>query len=370
MTVILMTAVPLLALTSSAADDISGHTGVLATEVLVERCLPAVVQVRSQAAEGTKSGSGFVVKSSGVVVTNLHVVRGATQVAIKLATNEVFDEVRVIGFDEKRDLVLLKFAGFNLPTIPLGDSDQVKQGERLVAIGHPSGLENTVSEGICSNVRVLESGIRVIQTDAAASPGNSGGPLLNKQGQAIGVVSFGVSEKSLIFAYPINYVQGLLELDSQMTLSELSSRLAGKTDLFASGSGIEGRWKSLKSGTIKTLRMDGDFIYGDGSAADGSPYTYELKKQPDGTYSGFGRYPGNCSYFNPWKGFYGTRVEKSCVFESQVTFTKIDPSRIEGRFESREVPPEVGKKAFRDWCDSCGNSVTPVWVDFTWIKVE
>lgn len=367
---VLVTALLLVHPTPAAATEPAGE--LLKTETLVERALPAIVQVRAQVAEGTRSGTGFIVKPSGVVVTNLHIVRDATAVGLKLASNEVFDDVRVIGVDEKRDLVLLKFAGFNLPTIPLGNSDEVKQGESLVAIGHPSGLENTVTEGICSSVRVLDSGIKVIQTDAAASPGNSGGPLLNKRGQVVGVVSFGASERSLIFAYPINYVQGLLELESQMTLAEMSARLAGKTDLFAYGpeGGLGGRWKSLKTGTLKTLRVDGEFIYGDGSAPDGSSYTYELKKQSDGTYAGYGRHPGNCWYFNPWKGFDGTRVEKSCVFEERVVFMKADPSRIEGKFEFREVPPEVGKKAFREWCDSCGKSVTPIWQEFVWIRSE
>ena len=343
----------------------------LPTEIVVERTLPAVVQVRAQTRDGTRSGSGFIVKSSGVVVTNLHVVRDASTVAIKLASNEVFDEVRVVGFDEKRDLVLLKFAGFNLPTIPLGNSDEVKPGEGVVAIGHPSGFENTVTQGIVSSIRVLNPGVKVIQTGVAASPGNSGGPLLNKRGQVVGVVSFRASEKSLVFAYAINYVQGLLTLESQMTLAELSSSLAGKIDLFGSTSegGLGGRWKSLQTGTLKALRVKGEFIYGDQSNPDGSSHTYELKKQANGTYAGHGRQLGSCWYVNrefvPWQGFVGTRVEKSGVFEVEIVFTKVGPSRIEGKVSVRPTPPEVGKKAFREWCDSGGKSVTPVWQEFT-----
>jgi serine protease Do len=359
-----------------ATEPAEAQIETLPTEIMVERTLPAVVQVRVQTRDGMGFGSGFIVKSSGVVVTNLHVVRDASAVAIKLASNEVFDEVRVVGFDEKRDLVLLKFAGFNLPTIPLGNSDEVKPGEGVVAIGHPSGFENTVTQGIVSSIRVLNSGVKVIQTDVAASPGNSGGPLLNKRGQVVGVVSFwrGALEKRLIFAYPINYVQGLLALESQMTLAELSSRLAGKPDLFASTSegGLGGRWKSLRTGTLKTLRVEGEFIYGDQSNPDGSSLTYELRKQADGTYAGHVRQFSSCWYVNrkfvPWQGFVGTRVEKSFVLEHHIAFTKVGPSRIEGKLGVPEMSPEAG--ALREWCESGGKSVTPVWREFTWVRAE
>jgi hypothetical protein len=369
MSVIPLVASVAIAPASSEVDDPSS----LPTEVLVERALPAIVQIRAKAVDGTNSGSGFIVDSSGVVVTNLHVIRDATSVGIKLMNGETFQDIRIVGVDEQRDLVLLKFAGFDLPPLDLGNSEDVKAGERVIAIGHPSGLENTVTEGIVSSIRVLDSGVKVIQTDAAASPGNSGGPLLNKQGKVIGVVTFGVSEKSLIFAYPINYVRGILALQTQMTLTELAARLAaGGAALFGADSktGVDGRWLSLKSGTTKTLRTEGDFIYGESTGPDGSTYTYELKKQADATYSGWARHPGSCWYFNPWKGFYGTRVEKFCIFEYEIVFTKVEATRIEGKIANRETPPEVGKKAFREWCDTCGKSVAPTWDEFSWVRAQ
>jgi len=344
----------------------------ITTESLVQKIVPTTVQVRAQAADGIKAATGIIVDPSGVVVTNLHVVRAATAAAIKLSSGEEYDDIKVVGFDEKRDLVLLKFAGFNLPVAVLGNSDDVKVGQAVIAVGHPAGLENTVTKGIVSAIRVTELGVKVIQTDAAASPGNSGGPLVNELGETIGVVSFGASEKSLIFAYPVNYVRGLLTHQSALTLPELAGKLAAKPDLFAMGStsGITGKWKSLQSATIKSLREEGDFVYGETSLPNGWTVTYELKKQPDATYSGQARSSGGCTYFNPWKGLSGRRIQKSCMFEDAVLFTAVSPSRIEGKIEVREAPGDTGSRAFREWCDSCGKSAEPRWQGFVWIRAE
>jgi hypothetical protein len=137
---------------------------------------------------------------------------------------------------------------------------------------------------------------------------------------------------------------------------------------------IGGRWRSLQTGTLKTLRVEGEFIYGGQSNPDGSSHTYELKKQANGTYAGHVRHAHSCWYVNrefvPFQGFVGTRVEKSGVFEQEIVFTKVGPSRIEGRMGLRQMPSEVGKKAFREWCDSGGKSVAPVWQEFAWVRAE
>lgn len=344
----------------------------LPTEAMVKKVIPTIVQVRATTTEGISSAAGVLVDSSGVVATNLHAIRGATTAAIKLASGEEFDDVKVVGFDDKRDLVLLKCAGFGLPTASLGNSDEVEVGQTVIAIGHPAGLEDTVTKGIVSAIRILESGVKVIQTDAAASPGNSGGPLVNERGDVIGIVSFGSTEKSLIFAYPINYVRGLLAHQTAVSLAELSGKLASQKDLFSGSAtvGLSGRWKSLQSATLKTLREDGEYVYGEGGLPGGIAVTYELKKQSDGTYEGKARGAGTCSYFNAWKGWAGRTIQKSCVLESSITFVSVSPSRIEGRIENREAPSDTGSRAFREWCDSCGTSVEPRWTSFTWIRSE
>jgi len=135
--------------------------------------------------------------------------------------------VTVIATDERRDLAVVQIAGFNLPVLELANSDAVTVGEPLVVVGSPKGLEGTVTAGILSSVRDSGAGFKVLQTDAAVNPGNSGGPLVNGKAQAIGVVSFKLrSAEGLNFAIPINYVRGLLNaVHIPITLEQMRSAL-------------------------------------------------------------------------------------------------------------------------------------------------
>jgi serine protease Do len=178
---------------------------VLTTAQIAKRVSPSVVVIQGKTASGNVLGSGFVVSKDGKIVTNLHVIRDLTTVTVQLANGELFDSVSVLGTDERRDLAVLQIAGFNLPVMDLGNSDLVTVGEPLVIVGSPRGLEGTVTAGILSSVRDTGDGFKVLQTDAAVNPGNSGGPLVNPKGQAIGVVSFKLlSAEGLNFAIPIN----------------------------------------------------------------------------------------------------------------------------------------------------------------------
>lgn len=159
---------------------------------------PAVVQITVAGAvaggfstEG--SGSGFVVDARGLIMTNNHVVENARAVSVRFPTGET-REAEVLGTDRGNDLALLKVdLPENVPVAPLGDSDQVEVGETAIAIGSPFGLDQTVTQGIISAVhRNWNPGNgrtrrNLIQTDAPINPGNSGGPLLNAQGEVIGI---------------------------------------------------------------------------------------------------------------------------------------------------------------------------------------
>jgi len=134
-------------------------------------------------------GSGFVINASGYVVTNNHVVDGASEIRVKFADGRELPG-KVIGRDAKTDLALLKVEATGLPVIPLGDSARLEVGEPVMAIGNPFGLEQTVTTGIVSATgRVIGQGPYddFVQTDASINPGNSGGPLINARGQAIGI---------------------------------------------------------------------------------------------------------------------------------------------------------------------------------------
>ena len=134
-------------------------------------------------------GSGFIVSPDGYIVTNAHVVDGATEVVVRLTDRREFT-AKVVGADKRTDIAVVKIDAKNLPALDLAAKPAVKRGEWVIAIGSPFGFENSVSAGVVSGVhRALPDGQMVpfIQTDVAVNPGNSGGPLLNAAGQVVGV---------------------------------------------------------------------------------------------------------------------------------------------------------------------------------------
>lgn len=167
------------------------------------------------------TGSGFVVDASGLILTNRHVVAGASSVTVTFSDGEE-REATVLGTDSGNDLALLQVADLpdEVSAIPLGDSDAVEVGETVIAIGSPFGLEGTVTQGIISATeRTFSDGSSLLrgllQTDAAINPGNSGGPLLNAQGEVIGINTLIESpvegNVGVGFAVPINTAVAQLE---------------------------------------------------------------------------------------------------------------------------------------------------------------
>jgi serine protease Do len=136
-------------------------------------------------------GSGFIVKSDGLILTNAHVVRGATQVTVKLTDRREF-KAKVVGQDKDSDVAVLRIDAAGLPTVRIGDPNEAQVGDWAVAIGSPFGFENTATAGIISaRARSLpgEGYVPFLQTDVPVNPGNSGGPLFNLQGEVIGINS-------------------------------------------------------------------------------------------------------------------------------------------------------------------------------------
>lgn len=176
---------------------------------VIEATRPAVVVIKTDKGQG----SGFLIKSNGTIATNAHVIAGASAIEVKLATGETYRRVYILASDETEDIAILRIEAADLPALNMGNSNDVKEGDNVVLVGTPLGLEETISTGIISAIRVVpERGIRVIQTTAPASPGSSGGPLLNNKGEVIGLLSFSVVQgQSLNFAIPINYIRGKLD---------------------------------------------------------------------------------------------------------------------------------------------------------------
>jgi len=163
-------------------------------------------------------GSGFVIAREGYIVTNNHVIENADEIKVKLANGKAFD-AKVVGRDSKTDLALIKIDGSNdLTPLPLGDSDALRVGTWVLAIGSPFGLEQTVTAGIVSaKGRVIGAGLYddFIQTDASINPGNSGGPLLNTKAEVVGIntaiMSRGGGNDGVGFAIPVNLAKGIIE---------------------------------------------------------------------------------------------------------------------------------------------------------------
>jgi len=160
-------------------------------------------------------GSGFIISSDGYILTNNHVISRATKIRVKLLyTGEVYD-AEVVGSDPKTDVALLKIkASRKLPTVALGDSDNIKVGDWVLAVGNPFGLNGTVTWGIISaKGRVIGQGPydHFLQTDAAINPGNSGGPLVDMNGRVVGInTAIVASGQGIGFAVPINIAKKLI----------------------------------------------------------------------------------------------------------------------------------------------------------------
>ncbi len=194
------------------------------------------------------AGSGFILSADGYIVTNNHVIEGAQKIKVKLLDGREF-RGKVIGMDPFSDVALIKIESHNLPTLPLGDSDLIRVGEWVIAIGNPFGLTHTVTVGVISAKG--RSGIGItdvedfIQTDAAINPGNSGGPLLNLKGEVIGmntaIFSRSGGYMGIGFAIPINIVKAVVEqikTKGKVERGWLGIRIQDLTPLLAEEMGV------------------------------------------------------------------------------------------------------------------------------------
>lgn len=207
----------------SVSSNIERAPGSIAA--IAQRVLPSVVSISTETSSGGATGSGFIIESSGYILTNNHVVEGASgSNAITVTLNSGRSlPATIVGTDSAYDLAVLKIPATNLRALQFGDSDKIQVGDPVIAVGSPLGLSGTVTSGIISaRDRAVSAGgssgessfINALQTDAAINPGNSGGPLVDATGAVIGVnsaiASFGSSvggqsgSIGLGFAIPIN----------------------------------------------------------------------------------------------------------------------------------------------------------------------
>ncbi|HNW25287.1 MAG TPA: trypsin-like peptidase domain-containing protein [Candidatus Gastranaerophilaceae bacterium] len=181
-----------------------------------EKINPAIVCIDAQLKEGISSGTGCILTQQGVILTSSHVVDGSNDIDVTTISGKVYKAKVLSILGEKNDIALLKIEPQEpLSTVKLGNSEEIKVGQKVLAIGNPFGFSGTLTQGIVSRIDYTKN---KIQTDAAINPGNSGGPLVNTTGEVIGIsqsIYNPDNNKSNIgigFAVPINSVKDLISL--------------------------------------------------------------------------------------------------------------------------------------------------------------
>lgn len=314
-TVTLVSLLVVLVLNSAAQENVAD---------VVKRSSDAVVLIviSNSSGQDTALGSGFIVSPDGEIVTNYHVIKDANSAIVRLSNGAFFPVNGVLVSDVNKDLAIIKVAGKNLPFLTLGDIDKLQIGDHVVAIGSPLGLEGTVSDGVVSAIRDVDSR-KWIQTTAPVSHGNSGGPLLDMNNNVVGVITWGVQEgQNLNFAAPCNELKELLAKAHEQP-KPLDS-VAGKgQDGFAAGT----VWTSLVSGQDYTFRQDVDYLYVERINIPpeiekrGGFMRGELKKSPDGKWRGKVHSLFPCQYLN---------AVNSCLLAGDYEIDLLSDKRIEG----------------------------------------
>lgn len=318
--------------------------------------------------DGKVLGSGFVVSSDGKIATNLHVVQNLRSGGVQLASNEKFDSFSVLAFDERKDIAVIKIAGFDLPTVNLGNSNAIQVGERVLIMGSPLGLQGSVTTGVVSSIRddPFGGGFKMIQTDASVNPGNSGGPLVNEKAEVVGIIRYKIGgTENLNFAIPVNYLRGMMDTAlTPMSLDDVRAKLAKTTDVFRQAGSFPTRWKSLASGTTKLIRRDGDHIYvetvlPDAAKQAGCFNMADLQKDSE-VYSGTNKYSCVCQYRKHTLTAGYQILTNRFTEEEPIEITRVSPTRIEG---IGHASPENSKFD----CEKGSHSKPPVAQQFVWI---
>ena len=224
-----------------------------------------IIEALDERGSVTGQGSGFIVTSQGAVVTNLHVVQGASSLRVKLPGGDTYKTSDLVDVDETKDIAIVKVKGFKLPVVTLGDSDKAETGEPVVAISSPEGLVNSISTGVLSGVRRFDTH-RVFQITAPISQGSSGGALFNSRGEVIGIITFLFkSGQNINFAVPINYARGMIGDQPSKTLADLQPvnkpKEAAKqgeslTDSVESTEQVEGQLTGAMRGKLGRTQME------------------------------------------------------------------------------------------------------------------
>lgn len=218
--------------TTSPAESPTGHPSLTPADIAA-RAMPSVVTLRA----GRGIGTGFVVRPDGWIATNLHVIVSSGHVTVKMVDAREFEVVEVLSANPEHDLALVRIDAQGLASLPLGNSDAMRPGDPVVAIGNPLGLEDTVSNGLVSAVRKIREGSEVLQISAPIAQGSSGGPIFNDRGEVIGVATaIARGGQNLNFGVPVRYLVPMMQSPSPVAFSAFAQETARQRERSAQGS--------------------------------------------------------------------------------------------------------------------------------------
>ncbi len=203
---------------SIAAGKPPAEKSVADIAAMVKPSLVKVIQVGRQGMDGL--GSGFVLRADGLIATNRHVIGDARRIKVETSDGKVEEVTEVFASDVHLDLAILRIGRKDLKPLPLGDSDKLRQGDRIVAMGNPEGLAYSVVEGVISEPKRDVEGLPMIQVAVPIEHGNSGGPLLDRQGRVLGLLTLkSARTDNLGFAMPVNELKKLIEKPNPVPMS-------------------------------------------------------------------------------------------------------------------------------------------------------
>jgi len=244
----------------------------LSTADLAARARDSLVTIGARGRDGSPEGigTGFVIDASGLVATSLHVVGEGRPVSVRLTSGAELEVTAIHAFDRHADLAILRVSSAPLPALPLGDSAALMSGAEVVALGNPMGLEGSVVAGVLSGRRTLDS-LEMLQIAMPIEPGNSGGPLLDRQGRVQGIVNAkSLVTRNLGFATPVNALKSLLERPNPVPMARWVR--TGILDPDRWDQRLGARWRQ-RSGTLR--------VEGLGSGFGGRAFVLSRQPAPD-----------------------------------------------------------------------------------------
>ncbi|MEZ6045665.1 MAG: transglutaminase family protein [Planctomycetaceae bacterium] len=247
----------------------------LSTEELVTRSRESVVVVTFSGRDGSEQGigSGFVLNSQGLIATNMHVIGEARPIFVQFANGQKYDVLEVVASDRKLDLAILKIDADSLPALPVHYESDLRDGEPIIALGNPLGLKHSVVKGVVSGQREVE-GRQMIQLAIPIEQGNSGGPVLNQQGEVIGLVTLkSLASSNLGFAVPSSDLKLLVDKPNPIPMSQWLT--IGKLD--------DAKWKDL-FGANWRQRSGQIHVTGAGKGFGGRALLLSTKEVPEPPY--------------------------------------------------------------------------------------